>query len=130
MAVAKRVKIGGVYYKGYVCAVSSSTGDYTVIIVNSGGGAMNSLSIVPDTYGSGDTMDIQHFDDAGGTGSIVAVIGENLYNLGRSVPINLDFPAAERIDSGHSVKFIYSNAASKAMNVYIVAEYMGVQKTS
>ena len=41
-----------------------------------------------------------------------------------------DFPAAELVNSGESVKFTYVNAASVAMNVYLIAEFVGLKKTA
>lgn len=130
MALTKKIKIGGAYYKGYSCAVGGSPGDYTVTFVNVGGAAMNSLSITPDAYGVGDTMKIQHMDDASGTGSCMAIIGEDIYNVGRNASIALDFPAAELVNSGESVLFTYTNTASVAMNVHLLVEYVGIKKTA
>ena len=78
MALVKRVKIGGGYYKGYMCAVSSSSGNYTTIIVNTAGAAINGLSITPDDYGAGDTMKVEHLSDVSGTGTCLTLLVSDL----------------------------------------------------
>lgn len=130
MALPKRIKVGGGYYKGYLCSVSSASGNYTTVITNTSGAAINGLSITPDQYGSGDTMKVEHMNDADGTGKTLAVIAESIYNVGKNAAIMLDFPAAELVNNGESVKFTYINTASIAMNVYLIAEFVGIRKTS
>jgi len=130
MALHKRIKVGGGYYKGYKCVVSSAAADYSSIIVNTSGAAMNALSVTPDEYGSGDTMKIVHYADAAGTGTVLAILAEDINNVGKNASIMFDFPAAELVNSGESVKFTYVNAASVAMNVYLIAEFVGLKKTA
>ena len=130
MALAKRVKVGGAYYKGYVCPVSSAPGNYTVVITNASGAAMNGITITPDDYGSLDTMKVEHFNDTGGTGSCLAILAEDLHNCGPFSSVPLDFPAAELVNNGECIKFTYINTASIAMNVYLIAEFMGLKKTA
>lgn len=130
MAVPKRIKVGGAYYKGAKCAVSSAAASYTTVIVNTSNAAINGISITPDEYGADDTMEVRHFNDTAGTGTCLAIIAENMYNVGKSATIMLDFPAAEQILSGESIKFTYINAASVAMNVYLLSEYLGIRKTA
>lgn len=130
MALPKRVKVGGGYYKGYKCVVSSASAAYSTVIVNTAGAAMNALSVTPDEYGAGDTMKIIHYNDASGTGTILAVIAEDVYNVGKNASIMFDFPAAELVKNGESVKFTYTNTASVAMNVYLIAEFVGLKKTA
>lgn len=130
MALPKRVKIGGGYYKGYKLSVGATPGDYTVMVVNTAGAAMNGLSITPDGYGAGDTMKVEHFSDASGTGRVLALIAEEIHNAGANSAVMLDFPAAELVDVGQAVKFTYTNSATVAMNVYLIAEYVGIRKTA
>ena len=130
MALNKRVKVGGGYYKGYKCAVSSAAGNYSSVIVNTGGAAMNAMSVTPDEYGAGDTMKLVHYSDASGTGTILAVLAEDVYNVGKNASIMFDFPAAELVNAGESVKFTYVNTASVAMNVYLITEFVGLKKTA
>lgn len=131
MALPKKIKIGGGYYKGYKCAVAAGAGAYSTLITNASGAAMNSLSITPDFYGGGDTMTITHYADAGGAGKVLAILGEVLHNVGAHSAISLDFPAAELVDSGQSVKFTYTNSAGTASgSVYLIAEWVGLKKTA
>lgn len=130
MALPKRVKVGGAYYKGYKCAVSSAAATYVTYIENAGGAAMNSISLTPDQYGVGDTMALTHYSKSSGAGNIIAIIAEDLNNVGKNASVMLDFPAAELVNSGESVKFAYINTASVAMNVYLIAEWVGIKKTA
>lgn len=130
MALPKRIKIGGGYYRGYKCIVSSAPGNYVTVIANTGGAAVNGLSITPDGYGAGDTMKLEHFNDSGGTGACIALLAEDLYNAGANASIGLDFPSAELVNAGESIKFTYINTASIAMNVYLLAEFVGIKKTA
>lgn len=130
MALHKHIKVGGGYYKGYKLAVGATPGDYTSVVVNTSGAAMNGLSITPDGYGVGDTMKVEHYDDASGTGSCLAIIAENIHNAGANSAVLLDFPAAELVNAGESIKFTYTNTATVAMNVYLIAEYVGIKKTA
>ena len=130
MALTKRIKIGGAYYKGDVCIVSSASGDYSKVIVNTSGAAVNGMSITPDMYGALDSWKLVHYNDAAGTGTILAVLAEGIHNVGAGATITLDFPAAEMLDNGQCLKFIYTNTASIAGNVYLVSEFVGIKKTS
>lgn len=130
MALPKRIKIGGGYYRGYKCVVNSASGDYSTVIVNTSGAAMNGISVTPDEYGAGDTMRFVHFNDASGTGAVVAVLAEDINNVGKNASVMFDLPAAERIGKNESVKFTYHNTASVAMNVYLIAEFVGIKITA
>ena len=130
MALPKRTRIGGGYYRGYMCTVNAASGSYVALIVNTSGAAINGMSVTPDGYGSGDSMKIEHWDDVGGTGNILAILAEDIYNQGAGSPIMFDFPAMELVNSGECIKFTYINTASVAMNVYLIAEFVGINKTA
>lgn len=130
MALTKRSRIGGGYYKGYKCAVSVAAGDYVTYLINTSGAAINGISVTPDGYGAGDTMKIEHYSDTAGTGSCMAILAEDIYNQGAGSVVMFDFPAMELVQNGESIKFTYINAASVAMNVYLIAEYVGIKKTA
>lgn len=130
MALPKRTRIGGGYYEGYTCPVLSAPGNYTVIVSNTSGAALNGLSITPDEYGAGDYMKVEHFNDAAGTGSCMAVLATNVHNAGANSSITLDFPAMELVERGECIKFTYVNTASIALNVYLIAEFVGIKKTA
>lgn len=130
MAVPKRIKQGGAYYRGYQCNVGATPGDHTIAITNTKGVAVNGITFTPDAYGAGDSMKLTHYNDTTGTGQVIAIIAEDIYNMGKGVTISLDFPAAEMVNSGECLLFTYVNTASVAMNVYLVAEYIGLKKTA
>ena len=130
MALPKRIKIGGGYYKGYHCIVSADTGDYTTLITHTSGMAVNSITITPDNYGAGDKMKVEHFSDSLGVGKCLAILAEDIYNAGASSTFHIDLPAAELVDTGESVKFTYTNVAGVALNVYLIVELIGVKKTT
>lgn len=130
MALSKRVKVGGAYYRGYKCAVSSTPANYTTIIANTSGVAINGVSITPDDYGALDKMKLEHFSDASGTGRCMAILAEDIYNVGAHTAIMLDFPSMELVNNGESIKFTYVNTASVALNVYLIAEFVGIKKTA
>ncbi|GAG53818.1 unnamed protein product [marine sediment metagenome] len=122
MAIAKQVKIGGAYYKGYTIDVLSAAGTYsTFMALTTGGSAVNSVSIIPDSAGAGDKINMFHTANSTG-GKNVATLAEDIPNLGAKVPINLDLIAMERIDAGEALKVSYINVASIAMNVHIIVE--------
>ena len=130
MALPKRIKVGGAYYKGSVCVVASSSGLYTAVITNTSGAAVNGISIVPDAYGSGDTMKLEHKVDSAGTGATMAILAESINNVGAGAVIALDFPSAELVQPTESLVFTYINTASVAMNVYLITEFVGIKKTT
>lgn len=130
MALTKRIKLGGAYYEGYKIAVSATPADYPVYIQNDRGAALNGMSIIPDSAGSGDTIKIAHYSGLSGAGHIIALIATNVYNMGQDSAIVLDFPAAELVNAGESIKVTYVNTASIAMNVHILTEWVGIQKTA
>ena len=129
MALSKRVKVGGAHYQGYAIAVASGSGEYTQVIVQTGGMAVNSVSVTPATYGAGDTWSLVHHDDVDGTGTIVAVLAQSMNNMGANAAIMLDFPAAERVDKGESLMLTYLNTAGISGTVFVVVESVGLQKT-
>ena len=128
MALPKRVKIGGAHYQGYAIAVASASGSYTQVIVQTSGMAVNSISVTPDTYGAGDTWQLIHHKGTAGTGEIVAVLAQDVNNMGKNASVMLDFPAAERVDTGESLMFSYLNTASIAGTVFLLVESVGLQK--
>ena len=130
MAIGKRVKIGGGHFLGSKVAINAASGEYTKVLTTTDGAAVNGMTITPDAYGAGDTMKIEHYADAAGTGRVMALIATGIPNMGRLVPIALDFPAAEKIGTGESLVFTYLNTASVAMNVHLITEYIGLRKTA
>ena len=126
----KPIKSGGAYYKGYLLTMVASTGTWSIVITNTDGAALSGLSVTADVYGAGDTWGFKHMADVSGTGSIIQILGEGIYNAGVGAPVNLDLPALQLIKPTESLKFSYVNVASKSCSVYLLAEWAGVRKTA
>jgi hypothetical protein len=128
MALPKRVKKGGSYYKGYELIVSDAAGDYTLDMAETSGAVVNSMSIIPDAYGTGDTFTVSHLNN--GTTDTLAILADTIYNPGANVPTMFDFPAYEQMDSNEVLRLVYTNTAGTALNVHVIVEYGGIRKTS
>lgn len=128
MALNKRVKQGGSYYKGHELLVSSSPGNYVIDIKEDKGVALNSVSIIPDGYGAGDKMELRHMSSD--TTRTIVIMAEDIYNPGANVATLFDFPALEMMDAGDVLRFTYINTASEALAVHLITEYVGITKTS
>lgn len=124
MALGKRVKIGGSFYKGYKLDVASATGEYLLAIVPTNADfAMNGISVTPGTNGDGDFFSIDHVSTtATSGGTLIAPLAERVYNLGGGITVSLDFASLELIKPGESVRFSYTNVATKAMTVFVTIE--------
>jgi len=124
MALAKKVKKGGIHYEGKQLVVNSGVGDYVMALIPSTTGhAVNSVSITPDSYGAGDTFALLHVSTTATVGGeTIAVIATSVYNLGGGVTVGFDFASLELVDSGESIRFVYTNTATIAMNVYATIE--------
>lgn len=130
MAISKNVKVGGSLFRGHALAVLSTPGDYNLVITNTSGAALNSISITPDDYGPGDTFSLRHMNDTGGTGQTIAILATNMHNAGANAVVSLDFPALQKISKNESLKFVYTNTATRAMNIYLITEWVGLTVTA
>jgi hypothetical protein len=130
MALPKRIKVGGGYFKGAVCSVASGTGEYFTVLTNTDGAALNGLSVVPTNFGPGDTFKLEHRADLAGTGKVMAILAEDINNVGAGSAVSIHLPAAELVGHKESVVFTYNNVASVAMDVYLIADWVGVRKTA
>lgn len=124
MALPKRVKTGGIYYQGKKISVLSAAGSYvTSIIPSSTACAVNGISVIPDSAGLNDYVDVAHVTTTGTTGgTVVKQIATNVYNMGGGITISMDFAAMQLLDQGDSIRVTYVNSASVAMPVYIMVE--------
>ena len=124
MALGKRVKVGGSYYRGHTLDIASSTGNYVLVIApTTNNYAMNGLSVTPSSAGVGDYFSLYHYDNtASSGGNIIATLAENIYNLGGNISVMLDFASLELVNPGESLRFIYTNSATAAMTVYVTVE--------
>jgi hypothetical protein len=127
MALTKKVKIGGSYYKGFELIVASETGEYILDMELASAATVNSLSATPDAYGSGDFFKLEHLNAAGET---LAVLADKIFNLGAGIGVSFDFPALEPLATGDKLRLTYSNAAGGAVTVHTLVEYVGIKVTS
>lgn len=119
MALPKRVKIGGSFYKGYKLTVSATPGDYTLDMTLTDASAINSITVVPDAYGPGDYFKLEHLD---ASNVLVETLAETVYNIGGSAAWQLDFSALELMSAGHKFRLTYTNVGGQALNVYTCVE--------
>ena len=119
MALPKRVKSGGSYYKGYKLVVSAATGDYVLNMTESIQSVINGITITPDTYGAGDTIKLEHLS---ATNATLQTIAETIYNPGSNTSIQLDFSALEQMEVNETLRLTYTSVAGLALNVYTILE--------
>ena len=115
MALPKRVKVGGSYYKGYELVVSATPGDYALDMTLSTACVINGIVVVPDAYGAGDYFKLEHLD---ANNVVLRIIAETIYNVGASASWLFDFSALEKMEAGEKFRLTYTNVAGTAVNVY------------
>jgi len=115
MALAKRVKIGGSYYKGYKLSVLATPGDYVLDMTLVKACVINGLTVIPDAYGAGDYFKLEHLD---ASNAVISTIAETVHNVGASAAWQFDFAALERMEPGDKFRLTYTNVAGVAMSVY------------
>ena len=119
MALAKRVKIGGSFYKGYKLVVAATTGDYVLDMTHTDACVINGITVTPDHYGEGDYFKLQHLNTSNAE---IRVIAETIYNVGANAAWLFDFMALERMEPGDKFRLTYTNVAGVALNVYTNVE--------
>jgi hypothetical protein len=116
MALPKRVMVGGAYYRGYMLVVDAVIGDYQLdMTVASKACAANGITVVPDKYGAGDHFKLEHLNSAN---VVLALLADEIYNIGAHAAWLFDFPAMELMDAGDKLRLTYTNVAGIEMNVY------------
>lgn len=119
MALPKKVKVGGSFYKGYKLVVSATPGDYVLDMTHTDACAINGITITPDAYGAGDYFKLQHL----GSDSVEKrVIAETIFNVGANSSWLLDLAAMEMMSPGDKFRLTYTNVAGTAINVYTNVE--------
>jgi len=121
MAMHKYVKIGGSYYEGQKLSVTSAAADYVLDMAFTAAGGANAMTIIPDQFGAGDTMAAQHLNTAG---EVTHVLATGVPNVGRNAAWRFEYPGLQKFANGDTLRIIYTNAASVAMNVYVVLEQL------
>lgn len=120
MAIAKRVMVGGSYYKGYKLTVSASAADYQLdMTLSAKACAANGLTVIPDKYGAGDYFKLEHLDSAN---VVIALMAETVYNVGKNVAWVFDFASLELMDAGDKLRLTYTSVSATALSVYTCLE--------
>lgn len=125
MAISKQVKVGGIHYNGYKLVVSSSVGDYVIVMNSTTNGGINSVVVTPDRYGAGDSFSLDSIEGTSSTGTVIKNIAATVYNIGAGISIMMDLAALQDIRKENSLRLTYSNVATTAMNVFVVVERIG-----
>ena len=119
MALPKKVKIGGSFYKGYKLSVGATPGDSALDMTLTSACVINGITVIPDTYGEGDYFKLEHLD---ADGVLVETLAETVYNIGANASWLLDFSTLEKMSAGHKFRLTYTNVAGVALNVYTCLE--------
>lgn len=119
MALAKKVKVGGSFYKGYKLVVSAGAGDYVLDMTHTTACAINGITVIPDAYGAGDYFKIEHLKM---DNTLIRTIVETVYNVGANAAWLFDLIALEMMNPGDKFRLTYTNVAGTAMNVYTNVE--------
>ena len=119
MALAKKVKVGGSFYKGYKLVVGAGAGDYVLDMIHTDACAINGITVTPDKYGAGDYFKLEHLDSAH---ALKRTIVETVYNVGANASWLFDMVAMELMSPGDHFRLTYTNVAGTAMNVYTNVE--------
>jgi len=122
MALGKRVKQGGSYFKGYQLIVSSSAASYVLHIDTAHQVVINSLQLIPDAYGIGDYITIAHYNNSAGS-TVIDTIADTIYNQGAYAGIDLEFPALEPMLADEDLRVTYTNVASVATVLNVIVEF-------
>ena len=129
MALNKSVMRGGALYQGFELIVGTTAGAHVLDMAQTSACVINAISIVPDDYGPGDTMDLAHWDAA--TTSSLNILATNIYNLGAGVPINFDLPALEDFHPQEPLRLTYNKVdEATPVTVHVTVEYGGLKRKS
>jgi len=124
MALHKKVKLGGTYFKGYQLTVNATPGDYVLHISEPISHMVSGMTITPDAYGIGDYMTIAHYTDVGAGATLIDTLADTVYNPGAVAAYNLTFPAIEPFEHAEDLRVTYTNVAGVAVNVSILVEFV------
>ena len=119
MLLAKKVKVGGSYYKGYKLTVNATVGDYVLDMTHTDGCVINGITVIPDTYGEGDYFKIEHLKS---DNTLIRTIIETVYNVGANAAWLFDLVALEMMNPGDKFRLTYTNVAGTALSVYTNVE--------
>ena len=121
MALNKRVKIGGSYFKGYKLTVAAAVGDYIQKIEYTRPMSVSAISLTPTVFGDGDYVKIQRMDENDVEKDVLA---ETVYMLGAKVSVILELSAIEPFEIGEQLWVTYTSAAGLALTEHILVDYV------
>jgi hypothetical protein len=122
VALGKKLKVGGSYFKGYQLTVNATPGDYALNISTAQDRVINSVQVIPDAYGIGDYFSIKHHTDTAAGAVVLHTIATTVFNCGAGVGISFDFPALHPVKPKEDLRIIYTNVASTATVVNVLVE--------
>ena len=123
MALPKRVKHGGSFFKGYQLAVLSTAGAYVLHISRPENFVVNSITFICSDSGAGDYLTAEVYNTTSG-GSLLTTLAESMYNPGPGVSMILGFPALEHVAANNDLRFTYVNSGSVALDVNVYVEHI------
>ena len=124
MALPKRIKQGGSYFKGYSLVIGTTAGDYVLNITTASAFQVNGVQLVPDDSGSGDYITVGHFADVGAGAAEEDRIADTLFNTGPLTPLGLAFPAIEPFKADEDLRVTYTNVGTLAINLNVYVEFI------
>lgn len=119
MTLGKKVKRGGVFYKGYKLAVSSTPADYVLDMTDTKQFLVSGITVVPTQFGDGDSFKLERTDV---DDNVIDTFAATIFNIGALSAWHLDFATLEPFEATDKLKLTYTNAAGIAMNVYTCVE--------
>ena len=119
MALHKKVKRGGVYYKGYKLTVSAATASYALDMSLTKQFLVSGITVIPDALGAGDTFKLERTD---ASDVVLDTYAETIYNIGAYSAWHFDFATLEPFEANDKLKLTYTNVAGVAMTVYTSVE--------
>ena len=126
MALGKRVKVAGSFYKGYVLAVAGAANSDHVLdmTVTTSGSAVTGITVIPDTYDAEDYFKLEHFDENNvlSPNSVKGVIAETIFNVGANAAIIFDLAALQLFDVNHKLRLTYHSKNGVSLTVHTIVE--------
>lgn len=119
MAMGKKVKRGGVYYKGYKLTVSAAAADYVLDMTQTKQYLVSGITVVPTQFGDGDSFKLERTDS---DDNILNTFAKAVFNIGALSAWHFDFATLEPFEANDKLKLTYTNTAGIAMNVYTCVE--------
>lgn len=124
MALPKKVKQGGSYFKGYQLTVDAGAGDYVLNISQTNGFMVNGIQLLPDDSGAGDYVTIEHRADTSAGAKVLETLADTIYNPGPGAAVALALPAIEPFQKDEDLRVTYTNAGGVAVSLNVYVEFI------